>query len=246
MNLGLQGRRAVIPAATSGLGLAAATALAAEGAAVAICGRDAAKAQQVGDTIGAAAFGADVSTAAGAREFLAAAEAELGGIDILVLNGPGPPPGTFASTEGAAYPAALEAGVLPGVELCRAAVPQMRERGWGRVLAITSVGVRQPIANLILSNMARSGLTAFLKTLAREVAADGVTVNTLQPGLHATKRLTTVYGDRLAEETETIPARKLGDVAAFGELAAFLCSEQASYLTGAAIPVDGGLYAGLL
>jgi 3-oxoacyl-[acyl-carrier protein] reductase len=245
MNLALEGRRAAVPAATSGLGLAVATALAAEGAAVAICGRELGKAEGVAAGIGAVPFAADVSTSAGAREFFEAAEEELGGIDILILNGPGPSPGTFASTAADAYPAALEAGILPGVEMCHLAVPGMRERGWGRVVAITSVGVRQPIANLILSNTARSGLTAFLKTLAREVAADGVTVNSLQPGLHGTKRLEAVYGDRLDGAVEEIPARKLGDVESFGQVAAFLCSEQATYLTGAAIPVDGGLNAGL-
>jgi 3-oxoacyl-[acyl-carrier protein] reductase len=245
VNLGLSGRRALVPAGTSGLGLAVATALRAEGAAVALCGRGLDRAREAAEPIGATAFAADVSTAAGARELFAAAEEALGGVDILVLNGPGPPPGTFASTDGDAYGAALAAGVLPGVELCRLAVPAMRERGWGRVVAITSVGVRQPIPNLILSNTARSGLTAFLKTLSREVAADGVTVNSLQPGLHDTDRLQTVYGDRLDDEVATIPARRLGDPGSFGEIAAFLCSEQADYLTGAAIPVDGAMYAGV-
>jgi 3-oxoacyl-[acyl-carrier protein] reductase len=245
VNLGLAGRRALVPAGTSGLGLAVAASLRAEGVAVALCGRDLDRARAAADPIDAAALAADVATAAGAHDLFVAAEKELGGIDILILNGPGPPPGTFASTDGDAYEAALAAGVLPGVELCRLAVPPMRERGWGRVLAITSVGVRQPIPNLILSNTARSGLTAFLKTLSREVAADGVTVNSLQPGLHATDRLQAVFGDRLEDEVATIPARRLGDPASFGEIAAFLCSEQAHYLTGAAIPVDGALYAGV-
>jgi 3-oxoacyl-[acyl-carrier protein] reductase len=245
VNLGLAGRRALVPAGTSGLGLAVATSLRAEGAAVMLCGRDLKRARAAAEPIGATAIAADVATAAGARDLFAAAEEALGGVDILILNGPGPPPGTFASTEGDAYEAALAAGVLPGVELCRLAVPAMRDRGWGRVVAITSVGVRQPIPNLILSNTARSGLTAFLKTLAREVAADGVTVNSLQPGLHATDRLQAVFGDRLDDEVEAIPARRAGDPRSFGEIAAFLCSEQADYLTGAAIPVDGAMYAGM-
>jgi 3-oxoacyl-[acyl-carrier protein] reductase len=212
---------------------------------VVLCGRELDRARAAAEPIGATSVAADVSTASGAHEFLEAAEEEMGGIDILILNGPGPPPGTFASTPGDAYEDALVAGVLPGVEMCRLAVPAMRERGWGRVVAITSVGVRQPIPNLILSNTARSGLTAFLKTLAREVAADGVTVNSLQPGLHATDRLKTVYGDRLDDEVQKIPARRLGDPNRFGEITAFLCSDQANYLTGAAIPVDGAMYAAL-
>ena len=121
----------------------------------------------------------------------------------------------------------------------------MRERGWGRVVAITSISVREPIDRLILSNTARAGLTGFLKTLAREVAADGVTVNSLQPGLHATARLQSVYGDDLASVAAGIPTGTLGDPADFARLAAFLCSDSARFVTGAAIPVDGGATHGL-
>ncbi len=130
--------------------------------------------------------------------------------------------------------------------MCASAVPAMREQQWGRVLAITSVGVRQPIAGLILSNVARSGLTAFLKTLAREVAGDGVTVNSLQPGLHDTDRIRQLYGGELDPRDAGIPAGVLGRPEDFGRIAAFLCSETASFLTGAAIPIDGGAYTGML
>jgi 3-oxoacyl-[acyl-carrier protein] reductase len=116
----------------------------------------------------------------------------------------------------------------------------MRRRGWGRVVAVTSIAVREPIATLILSNTARAGLTGFLKTTAREVAGDGVTVNSLQPGLHRTARLTDVYGDDLSPLAATIPAGVIGDPDDFGAIAAFLCSDAASFITGAAIPVDGG------
>jgi 3-oxoacyl-[acyl-carrier protein] reductase len=124
----------------------------------------------------------------------------------------------------------------------------MQANGWGRIVAITSLGVRQPYPNLALSNTARAGATGFLRTLAREVAADGVTVNSVQPGLHATDRVSSVYGDGegLASALATIPAGRLGEPAAFGALVAFLCSEQAGYLTGAAIPVDGAAYQALL
>ena len=125
--------------------------------------------------------------------------------------------------------------------MCLAAVPAMRERRWGRVVAITSIAVRQPIPNLILSNTARAGATGFLKTLAREVAADGVTVNSVQPGLHETERVGAVFGDGLAAEIEAIPARTLGQPADFGAVVAFLCSEQARYITGVGLPIDGGV-----
>ena len=122
----------------------------------------------------------------------------------------------------------------------------MRAQGFGRIVAITSIAARQPIPNLILSNTARAGATGFLKTLAREVAADGVTVNSVQPGAHATKALTDVYGPDLAEVAKDIPTRVLGRPEDLGAVVAFLCSDAARFITGAAIPVDGGTYAGLL
>jgi 3-oxoacyl-[acyl-carrier protein] reductase len=116
----------------------------------------------------------------------------------------------------------------------------MVERGWGRVIGITSTSVREPSPMLILSNTARAGVTAFLKTLATEVAPSGVTVNTVQPGLHATPRLAELYGDRIAQAAAAIPTRRLGDPDDFGATVAFLCSEHARFLTGASVPVDGG------
>ena len=125
--------------------------------------------------------------------------------------------------------------------MCDAAVPPMQARGWGRVVAITSIAVRQPIPYLILSNTARAGATGFLKTLAREVAADGVTVNSLQPGLHDTERIRSLGGG----DPSGIPAGRLGTAAEFGAVAAFLCSEHAAFVTGVALPIDGGAYEGL-
>jgi 3-oxoacyl-[acyl-carrier protein] reductase len=122
----------------------------------------------------------------------------------------------------------------------------MQAQGWGRVVAITSIAVRQPIAELILSNTARAGVTGFLKTLAREVAADGVTVNSLQPGLHDTERIRELHGGDPSAAAATVPAGELGQAEDFGTVAAFLCSEPARYITGAAIPVDGGAHGGLL
>jgi 3-oxoacyl-[acyl-carrier protein] reductase len=247
MDLGLTGKRAAVAASSAGLGYAAAEALAAEGALVAICGRDRARIDDAAARIGrgAIALVCDVSTTAGGSAFVNAATDALGGVDVLVANGGGPSPGTFASTALDAYAGALELSLTSVVAMCKGAVPAMQERGWGRVVAITSIAVRQPIANLILSNTARTGVTGFLKTVAREVAKDGVTVNSLQPGLHATDRVRQLYPDGQVNAAG-IPAGVIGDPGDFGAAVAFLCSQQAGYITGAHLLVDGGAYAGLL
>jgi len=247
MDLGIAGRTAAVAGASSGLGLASARALAAEGVRVAICSRDRERIEAAAATIeGAVPIVADVSTVEGARGFVEAAVDALGQVDILVPNAGGPPAGDFASTPLDAYAPALELNLLSTVAMCEAAVPAMCERGWGRVVAITSVSVRQPIPQLILSNTARAGVTGFLKTLALEVAADGVTVNSLQPGLHATDRLRALYGGDLSKAAAQVPMGEVGDADDFGAVAAFLCSEHARFITGAAIPVDGGAYPALL
>lgn len=246
MDLGLDGRTAAVAAASAGLGMASAAALAAEGARVAICGRDrdrieAAAAAIDGDVT---PLVADVGRPEGATAFVHAAREALGGVDILVTNAGGPPAGNFAETPLERYPDALALNLLSVVAMCRAAVPAMQEQRWGRIVAITSVSVRQPIANLILSNTARAGATGFLKTLALEVARDGITVNSVQPGYHATDRLLHLHHDLAALE-RTVPARALGRPEDLGAVVTFLCSDQARFLTGAAIPVDGGAYLGL-
>ena len=242
MDLGLNGRRAAVAAASSGLGLASAAALAAEGARVVICGRDAGRLADAAANVGHGCIPivADVGTADGAAAFVAAASEALGGIDILVPNGGGPPAGNFASTPVDAYPTALDANLLAVVAMCKAAVPAMQDQGWGRVVAITSLSVRQPMANLILSNTARAGVTGFLKTLALEVAASGVTVNSVQPGLHRTARVEQLYGH------DAVGSMTMGDADDFGAIVTFLCSEQARFTTGVQLHVDGGAYAGLL
>lgn len=254
MDLGISGRTAAVAAASTGLGLASAQALAAEGVRVAVCGRDRGRIDDAVATLapvggGHAGLVADVSTPAGATGFVAAAADALGAPpDILVTNAGGPPPGTFASTPLDAYGPALELNLLSVVAMCTAAVPTMRERRWGRVVAITSLSARQPSAALILSNTARAGATGFLKTLATEVARDGVTVNSVLPWSHATDRLRALHGgeEGLARAAAESPARRLGDPADFGRVVAFLCSEHAGFVTGVALPVDGGAYAGLL
>jgi 3-oxoacyl-[acyl-carrier protein] reductase len=247
MDLGLTGRRALVTGASSGLGLACAKALAAEGADVVIAARSAERLAAAAVTIDRPVIPvvADVADPNQVDELVAAAVSVLGGIDIVVANAGGPPPGDFSSTPLERYESALRLNLLSTVALCSATVPAMRERGWGRIVAITSISVREPIPNLILSNTARAGLTGFLKTLAREVAADGVTVNSLQPGLHATRRVVDVYGDDLAAATAAIPAGTIGDPDDFGRIAAMLCSHSARFVTGTAIPVDGGQAHGL-
>jgi len=246
MDLGLTGRRALVAGASSGLGLGCAQALAAEGAAVTLLARSSEKLAAAAATIpsGCHTLAGDVTDIASVADLVAEAESLMGGVDILIANAGGPPAGTFESTGLDAYEPALRLNLLSTVAMCEATIPAMRGRGWGRVVAITSITVRQPSPTLILSNTARAGVTGFLKTLATEVAADGVTVNSLQPGLHLTDRLASLYDDPTAA-AQAVPAKKFGDPGDFGRIAAFLCSDAAQFLTGAAIHVDGGAYAGL-
>ena len=235
-------------AGSAGLGFGSALALANDGAEVVICGRDEAKLKDAAMRIGHGCryLVCDVSDAAGGAEFVQRATETLGGLDILVCNAGGPKPGNFASTPLDAYPGALDISLMSVVGMCKTAIPAMQAQKWGRVVAITSYGVRQPIPNLILSNTARSGVTGFLKTVAREVAKDGVTVNSVQPGIHLTDRISQVYGDNPDAVEMGIPAGFLGDPIDFGHAVAFLCSEHARFITGTHLPVDGGQYAGLL
>jgi 3-oxoacyl-[acyl-carrier protein] reductase len=247
METGLRGRRAAVAAASKGLGFACAEALAAEGAQVAICGRAKDRIEAAAASIGpnAVPLVADVSTGEGARRFVVEAREALGGLDVLVTNAGGPPAGNFEAIPYEEYPPALAQNLLSVVAMCQEAVPGMRAQRFGRIVAITSISVRQPLANLILSNTARAGATGFLKTVAREVAADGVTVNSVQPGTHATERALSIYGSEEAAAAG-VPAGFVGRPEDFGALVAFLCSDSARFITGAAIPVDGGAYAALL
>ncbi len=250
MDLGIDGKTAAVAASSAGLGLGAAKALAADGVRVAISGRD-------GERLAAAAteissvgpdpvvIEADVSTPDGGRGFVEAAIDRLGSVDILVPNAGGPPPGTFADTDSDAYKAAIDMNLLSMIEMCRVAIPPMRERGWGRVCAITSIGVKQPIGYLMASSVARAGLTSFLKITATEVAADGVTVNSCQPGTHWTARIAKIVPDK-ETASKQVPTGVVGDPYDFGAAVAFLCSEQAKFITGAGLLVDGGATPSLL
>jgi 3-oxoacyl-[acyl-carrier protein] reductase len=244
----LHGKHAAVAGASAGLGLATARALAAEGALVAICGRDRARIERAAQSLPGEGVPivADVGSTDGARRFVEQAAAALGPIDILVANAGGPPPGTFATTDIADYRAAVELNLLSVVAMCGGVVPTMQRSGWGRIVAITSIAVRQPIPDLILSNTARAGVTGFLKTLALEVAGDGVTVNSVQPGLHDTDRLRALHGGDTGALAAAMPTGAIGRPEDFGAVVTFLCSDQARFITGAAVPVDGGTYRALL
>ena len=249
MDLGLRGKRAAVAAGSAGLGLACAKALAAEGVQVSLCGRDRAKAEAAAADIGAVALMADLSDVDQATGFIEQASKQLGGtIDIVVANAGGPPAGTFASTDLDGYRQAVELNLLSSIALCRAAVPAMQAQRWGRVVAITSIGVRQPPPYLMASATARAGLTAFLKVLATEVAPDGVTVNSAQPGMHDTDRVRQLHGGGTppGEAAAGIPVGHLGDAEDFGAVVAFLCSQQARFVTGTSVLIDGGAFPGLV
>ena len=248
MDLGLTGRTAAVAGGSAGLGFATAQALANDGVRVVVCGRDEKRAIDAAKKIGNSSVGisCDVSSVAGGESFVEQATKILGHIDILVLNSGGPPAGTFASTSVESYDKAFANGLMSMIAMTKLVVPQMQIRKWGRVVAITSIAVRQPIANLILSNTARAGLTGFLKTVSREVAGDGVTVNTVQPGTHDTDRIRQLYGATPDAKALDIPAGFVGDPKDFGDVVAFLCSESAKFITGANLQVDGGQYSGLI
>jgi 3-oxoacyl-[acyl-carrier protein] reductase len=245
MDLGISGKRAAVAASSAGLGFATAKALAAEGVRVALCSRDEGRVRAAADSIGELAIPivADVATAAGAASFVEQAIAALGGVDILVANGGGPPTGGFADTEIEAYAKAFESNALATIAMCKAAIPGMQERGWGRVVAITSVVAKQPAPYLILSNTARAGLQAFLKTTSLAVGKFGITVNSALPGSHSTDRIKHLYGDN--PDVSAIPMRALGRPEDFAAAVTFLCSDQARYITGSALTIDGGGYAGV-
>ncbi len=254
MDLGIKGKRALVLGGSKGLGRGIAEALAAEGAIVALTGRDQAKAQQsaaqIGDSVRGLAL--DLANPDAIDPFLDRLVADFGKIDILVLNGGGPPPSLAAEIDPAFWRAQFDTMVLAGMRITNRLLPSMRQNGWGRIMAVASTSIREPIPGLTASNALRSAVAGWLKTLAGEVAAEGVTVNMLLPGRLATDR--TLSFDRMDAESEglsieTVAARSQSDIplgrygtpAEFGAAAAFLASQQAGYITGVALPIDGGL-----
>jgi len=246
MDLGLKGRVALVTGASKGIGRAIAATLAGEGARVAIASRSRENIEAAAAEIGATGFVWDSGDLDGAANLVADVESSLGGaLDVLVCNTGGPPPGAdplgFSTEE---WEAAHRSLVLAPMTLVGAVLPGMRERGWGRILSVASSSIREPIAHLMLSNAERSATAAAFKTLAREAAGDGVTINTVLPGRILTDRLISMAGSEEAVRdaaAEQVPARRPGTPEEFAAVAAFLCSERASYVTGTAVPVDGGL-----
>jgi 3-oxoacyl-[acyl-carrier protein] reductase len=245
MDLGLQGKVALVTGASKGLGRAIATALAAEGARVAISSRSRERIDAAAAEIGATGFVHDSADLDAVTALVESVERELGPIDVLVTNTGGPPPGAdplgFARDQ---WEAAYRDLVLAPMALIERAVPGMRERGFGRIVSVGSSSAREPIPGLVLSNAHRAGLLGALKTLAREVARDGVTVNSVLPGRIATERIAALSGSRDAAEEAAraqVPAGRLGTPEEFAAVAVFLCSEPAAYVTGTAVLVDGGL-----
>jgi 3-oxoacyl-[acyl-carrier protein] reductase len=250
MDLELTGRVALVTAASKGLGRATATQLAAEGARVMISSRGADQlartAQEIADATGAQVehCPADVADAADLDRLLRETQERLGGVDVLVNNAGGPPPGGFDALDDAMWQQAFELNLLSTVRLFRGVLPHMREQGWGRIVTIASSSIRQPIDDLTLSNTFRVGLLGLAKSVALEVAGDGVLVNTVGPGRIATDRIASMAGSMEAAEAaaaELVPAGRLGTVEEFASVAAFLCSARAAYVTGTAVLVDGGL-----
>lgn len=257
MDLGLQRRRAMVTGASRGLGRAIASALAAEGAEVMAVARSL---ERLSGLAGSAAAGSGAITPRvcdlGHLEAIQSLAGELGQVDILVINTGGPPPGTAADTADDTWCSHFEMMFLSAIRLTRLALPGMRKRGFGRIIAVVSSGVLQPIPNLAVSNAIRLALVGWAKTLAGEVAGQGITVNCLAPGRIATDRVAELDQGRARREginldeverqsRGAIPAGRYGESAEFASMATFLASARASYVTGGVIRVDGGMIRGV-
>lgn len=257
MDLGLRGKVALVAAASRGLGRAVAEELAAEGASLLICARrkevltEAADAIHARSGVDVVAIAADVSRPEDVERVVRAAIERFARVDILVTNAGGPPSGTFESLGPEKWDDAVRLTLLSTVNLCRAVLPGMKQRHWGRIINITSITVKQPVEGLMLSNSLRAGVTGFARTLANEVARDGITVNNILPGYTRTQRVEDLakstaeregisIDDAMKRSEAEIPMRRLGEPREFAALAAFLASDRASYITGTSIQVDGG------
>lgn len=262
MDYGIKGKVALVGGASQGIGRACAEALAREGARVAMCARRedilVKAGEELKETTGAeiVTLAADLGKADDVRRVLSETQSKLGPIDILVTNTGGPPPGLFENFSDDDWDQAYRLLLKSAIGLIRGVLPEMKTRGWGRIIGITSVSVKEPIENLILSNVFRSGVTALFKTLARQVAKDGVTLNTVLPGMTDTERVRGLYGKQVAERggsveeliakmSRGLPLRRLTRADELGEVVAFLASNAASGVTGSAVAADGGQLRGL-
>ena len=250
MNLQIAGKTALVTGASKGIGFAIAEALVAEGARVVIAAREQSGLDAASERLQAAsgevvALAADVATAKGVTDLVAATQARAGAVDILVANAGGPSAGLPASLDDAAWARATELTLMSAVRLARGVLPGMRERGWGRIVNVTSLSVKQPIQELTLSNALRSAVTAFARTLANEVADQGVTVNNVAPGYTATERLEHLFADDYARARlmSSIPVKRFAEPAEIAAAVVYLCSQQAAYVTGQTLVVDGGMVA---
>jgi 3-oxoacyl-[acyl-carrier protein] reductase len=256
MNLGLKGKRALVLAASRGLGYACARGLAQEGCHLVMCSRDEGRILAAADEIrkdtGAKveALVADVSNAAEAERLVGAAVSAYGGLEVLVHNAGGPPAGGFSAVNEAQWKQAFEQNMMSFVRIVSAAVPEMKKAGYGRVLAIASSSIRQPIPNLVLSNAFRAGVWGIAKTLSQELGPQGILVNVIAPGRISTERIAELDQANAARtgkpiedvrraSVASIPLGRLGDPEEFANLVVFLASERASYISGQGIFVDG-------
>lgn len=264
MDLGLRGKTALVVASSAGLGFATADVLAAEGANVVISGRDAARLAAAEQALRAkhgaarvAALQMDVLNSADNQRLIDFTVEQFGGLDILVTNAGGPPGGTFDSTDMDAWRRGIDLTLMSVVELVRAALPHLRQSEAASVLTVTSVSVKEPIAGLLLSNVVRPAVVGLTKALSQELGPEGIRANSILPGWTATERVTYIFENRAATKgtsveqerraiTDAIPLRRMATPDEFGRVAAFLVSPAASYINGAMLQVDGGLYHGLL
>jgi 3-oxoacyl-[acyl-carrier protein] reductase len=248
VDLGLAGRTAIVCGASAGMGLAIAEALAEEGANVTMFARRRDVLEREAERIGALAVRGDLTDPADLQKLVDRTLKAFGGVDVLVNNGGGPGRGSAVGLEGAAVEGAVELLLLPVVRLTNLCLPHLAQSGRGRIVNIESSSVREPLDGLVLSNAVRPGVIGWAKTLAREVAAEGITVNTVAPGRIDTERLAEGFSDGTArgQAAAEVPARRFGTPLEIANVVCFLASDQASYVTGTVIPVDGGLTRSLL
>ena len=246
MDLGLRGRTAIVTGASAGIGLACAESLAAEGANVAMLARRRDVLEREAERLGALAVRGDVTNARHLEQLVERTLEAFGGVDILVLSSGGPPRTRALDASDEQVEEAVGLLLLPPVRLVRLCLPALEASGHGRIIAITSSAVKEPIDNLALSNAVRPGLVGWLKTLSRELGPSGITVNAVAPGRIDTARVREVFPDGPTQaDLEAIPLRRLGAPQEIGEVVCFLASDRASYVTGTTVAVDGGLLRGL-